>query len=187
MQKSSGLKPTQPPIHDLLAGKVRRAEKGRGAATLVIRLGLTVLVMVILLGVVGGAARVRGESMEPTLRDGNVVLLYRLGKARKGDIVVLRRGVERTELVKRVVAVGGDELRLDGEGRLLVNGERETYSVFRGVTQPKENGVSFPYRVPEGRVFLMGDNREAARDSRELGAVPTRDIIGVVITIVGRQ
>jgi len=187
VRKSSGSEPTQAPIHDLLAGKVRRAEKGRGTATLAIRLGLTALVMAVLLGVVGGVARVRGESMEPTLRDGNVVFLFRLAKPRRGDIVVLRRGVERTELIKRVVAVGGDELRLDGEGRLLVNGERETYSEFRGATQAKENGVGFPYRVPEGSVFLMGDNRETARDSRELGAVPTRDIIGVVITIVGRQ
>ena len=175
------------PIDSVLERKTNRAERSHGMVMLSIRLAVTVLVVGLLLGVVGGLSVVRGSSMEPALHEGDVVLLYRLGKPQRGDIVILRRGGAREHLVKRVLAVGGDEVRIDDEGGVLINGVHEPGGALLDATFAIEGGVSFPYRVPSGSVFLLGDNRAASKDSRELGAFQQGEIAGKVILVIGRR
>ena len=174
-------------IDSVLERKTKRAESGHGAVMLCIRLAGTALVVGLLLGVVGGISVVRGSSMEPALYGGDVVLLYRLGKPQRGDIVVLRGSNAREHLIKRVLAVGGDEVRIDDAGGVLINGVHEADSNLCSVTFAMAGGVNFPYRVPNGSVFLLGDNRVASKDSRELGAIAQKQIAGKVIVIIGRR
>ena len=89
----------------------------------------------------------------------------------------------RKPLVKRVIAKGGDVVNIDYQaGTVSVNGEvlQETY-----IAEPTYLGydVTFPYTVPEGTVFVMGDNRNASLDSRSsyVGCIDERDILGKVL------
>lgn len=133
-----------------------------------------------------------GSSMLPTLHDGDKVLLlgnlfYRAPA--QGDVVILRKAdfYGGEPIVKRVVATAGDTLEIDFEAHTVtVNGETldEPY-----INEPTANAIDMEYpragpvTVPEGCMFVMGDNRNASSDSRDagLGMVDTRYIIGKVL------
>nr|BFD93461.1 signal peptidase I [Kitasatospora sp. Xyl93] len=106
-------------------------------------------------------------SMHPTLRIGDTVLARKVGggDVGRGDVVVFRDQAWGSELmVKRVVAVGGDTVATTGaEHRLTVNGQpvEEPYLATQG-----RQGDSFSVTVPQGRLFLLGDNRVGSLDSR---------------------
>lgn len=126
-----------------------------------------------------GIAFVSGHSMEPTLKDGEMVLYYRLDKEyQKDDIVIVRRG-EGVYYIKRAVACGGGHVDLNEEGNLLVDGE------VQSGTLPIEGGIGFPYEVPEGSYFVLGDNRMVSKDSRTFGAVAKKEIVGRVFLHLG--
>jgi signal peptidase I len=125
------------------------------------------------------------ESMEPTLRPGDHVLVdklaFRFGHVHRGDLVVFTApdggGVE----LKRVVGLGGDRVAIE-DGVLSIDGrlERESF-----VDYPSVDSVYFgPVDVPRGSVFLIGDNRADSHDSRDYGAVPEGDVIGRVLVRV---
>lgn len=82
--------------------------------------------------------------------------------------------------IKRVIAVGGDTIEITEEGAVLLNGEvlEETY-LPEGTVTPI-TGAYYSLEVPEGYVFVMGDNRAASRDSREFGVVPLERVEGIV-------
>jgi signal peptidase I len=120
------------------------------------------------------------ESMVPTLEVGDRIFVnrfvYRFTEPERGDIVVFDSLETDDELVKRVVAVPGDRVRVRN-GVLRVNGDfpEEPYAV--PIVFP--DGSSFgPTRLSEGEVFVMGDNRANSRDSRFFGPVPVENIEG---------
>ncbi len=125
--------------------------------------------------------RVSAASMEPTLHDGDRVLVekwsHRDGSLRRDDIVVFH-APDGGLAVKRVVAVGGESVGTES-GVLVVDGEAydETF-----VDRTMVAGSYFgPQHVPDGTVFVMGDNRSDSIDSRDYGAVPVDDVVGRVV------
>ncbi|HHY11972.1 MAG TPA: signal peptidase I [Firmicutes bacterium] len=127
---------------------------------------------------------VQGPSMEPTLINGERLLVsklaYKFGEPGRGDVVVLRYPLDQSkDYIKRVVAVEGDtvELRL---GRLYVNGilQQEPYVRFPGLY----NMASLT--VPENTVFVMGDHRTDSEDSRFFGPVGVELLKGKAIVII---
>ncbi len=127
---------------------------------------------------------VDGHSMVPTLQDGDRLLVLNAmlcGGYEPGDIVVLRKeSFLPTPIVKRVIATAGQVVDIDfGSGVVYVDGQRlhEDY-----VSEPTftPEGTVFPLTVPEGSVFVLGDNRNNSTDSRDarLGTVDERYIIG---------
>jgi len=130
-------------------------------------------------------AGVDGESMLPTLEDGQrLALSAGLREPERGDIVIISPNTDLHEpIVKRVIAVGGDEVDLI-DGRVLVNGEEidEPYLAEGCRTEPK-SGIAYPARVPAGYVFVLGDNRGHSADSRSslVGFVRVEDILGTVL------
>lgn len=121
-------------------------------------------------------------SMAPTLQVGDTVLARKAGGADvgRGDVVIFRDQAWGDQLmVKRVVAVGGDTVAVGGgDQRLTVNGKPvdESYLASQG-----PQGGSFNVTVPEGRLFLLGDNRLGSLDSRvhlevDGGTVPATDV-----------
>ena len=131
-----------------------------------------------------GVSRVDGTSMDPTLRDGQVVFFTRVNlRYRRGDVVYARMPSGKN-YVKRVIALENDVVDLR-DGRLYVNGLPEDNPHARGTTLPQTGIVEYPYTVGEDMVFLVGDNREGSVDSRSFGALPTGSIRGKLIRTGG--
>jgi signal peptidase I len=159
----------------------RASKKGGGVIEfLVILLVSFALVFGFVRPFVVEAFYIPSESMTPTLRVGDRVLvnkfIYRFEEPERGDIVVFE-SVEGggEDLIKRVVGVPGDEISVRG-GRLLVNREpqRERYVNKKF----PDSSSSAPTTVPQDHVFVMGDNRANSRDSRYFGTVPEQKIEG---------
>ncbi|MFD7610558.1 signal peptidase I [Streptomyces sp. NPDC059828] len=124
------------------------------------------------------------DSMSPTVHPGDRVLAERIdgSEVRRGDVVVFTDKLwGDTPMVKRAVAVGGDTVACcDAQGRLTVNGKAvdEPYLLTKGQASPTE----FSVEVPEGKLFLLGDERMGSLDSREhlqdagRGAVSRSDV-----------
>ena len=131
-----------------------------------------------------GIAVVGGDSMSPTLMDGDLVLYNRMLSAyQPGDIVSVR--VPSGEYyVKRVIATGGDVVDLD-HGKVLVNGEILEKDWAYGETDPEAGAIIYPYTVREGNLFVMGDNRPGSMDSRAFGEVNLRQVRGKIILQAG--
>lgn len=126
---------------------------------------------------------VDGPSMKPTLQDGDKVVVSTMGyKAQKGDVVVLSstEGLKKP-LIKRVVGVAGDTVDINfTTGVVTVNGIEEHYT---DELTTQQFDVAFPLTVPEGTVFVLGDNRGVSLDSRstQVGCVDERLIVGKVL------
>lgn len=123
--------------------------------------------------------QISGDSMSPTLEHDEIVILLKTKKFERGDLIGFY--YQGKILLKRVIALPEDEVAIDVEGNVYVNGEllEEPY-----VTQ-KELGdcdLKFPYKVPGTGYFVLGDRRTNSVDSRNsaVGAIPQEDIIGKV-------
>ena len=146
---------------------------------------LLVVALFLLCRFVIGFSIVSGSSMLNTLQNGDIVIYSRIGNdIDRGDIISLSL-LSGEYYVKRVVALGGDVVDLK-DGVLYVNGEAETGAYVRGKTYPEAGSFTYPYTVPEGDVFTLGDNREASIDSRFYGSVNLRRVKGVLRLRIGR-
>ncbi|MBQ4612690.1 MAG: signal peptidase I [Clostridia bacterium] len=146
-------------------------------STLVVSLLVLVVVFTFFVRVV----RVDGDSMNTTLRNGDQVLLYTSGSEyRHGDIVVIDRYAV-VPLVKRIIAVGGDTLKIGDDGMVYLNGSMLSEPYARGMTKPKD--CTETIIIPDGYVFVMGDNRMDSHDSRssDIGLISVKDIVGKAV------
>jgi len=163
-------------------------------------LGEALLLVAVLLPLAFGRPwRITSASMSPTLRAGDVVLAspvpVRFLGPRRGQIVLFdspepARGYRRPR-AKRVVALAGDTvaIRRPAEGeplRLFVNGARPEEPYVRDPIAAEFGVSDEPFVVPAGTVFVLGDNRNVSRDSRELGSVPVECITAAVVATLHR-
>lgn len=157
----------------------------RAILEIVQALALAVVISVVLNLFVVQVTEVRQRSMEATLEQNDRVLVskvdYRFSTPEPGDIIVFNPPNESSiPYVKRVVAVGGDVIDLR-DGRVYVNGRLSEMPQARGNTLPQQPRISYPFTVPDGEVFVLGDNRLSSSDSRTFGSVPVANVIGKVI------
>lgn len=151
----------------------------------------SVLAVVLLFTFVVRLVRVDGESMRETLQDQDLLLTLNAPLCRDyraGDIVVLRKATFRdgAPIVKRIVATEGQTVDIDfNEGVVWVDGEALEEPYTREPTWTPE-GLTFPVTVPEGHVFVLGDNRNDSSDSRsaDLGPIDERMLLGKVLLVV---
>jgi len=143
-----------------------------------------VLAVVLFLGINAVSARVRvdGFSMIPTLQDGEFVLVsklnYQLGKPERGDIIVFHYPVDpKQELIKRVIGLPGDTIGVQN-GQVSVNGQvlDEPYIA----ASPAYSGE---WKVPDGQLFVLGDNRNDSSDSHSWGFLPSEKVVGKAVVI----
>jgi len=127
--------------------------------------------------------RVEGFSMVPTLQDGEFVLVnrlaYRIGPHQRGDIIVFHHpsGQQQEDLIKRIIGLPGDHIKVDG-GNVYVNDIqlKEDYIA----AAPSYSGE---WNVPDGQLFVLGDNRNNSSDSHQWGFVPFDQVIGRAVVI----
>lgn len=166
----------------ILENRIEGVQRKREAFRSIFEILIFLVVVYVVFFYVIGVARVQGASMEPNLRDGELLLFYRLDKQYKeGDIVLIHMG-ENTEFVKRIAAMEGDTVDFDEEtGTLLVNEVPVEEPYIYSRTLPASDRITFPLKVGVGEVFVLGDNREVSKDSREFGCVPVSEITGRVL------
>lgn len=178
---------TDTPVPDTLDGgnNEKKKQEKTDALDWVQCIVTALLVCVLLFVFVGRTVGVVGHSMLPTLNDGDRLIISDLFYTPKqGDIVVLRKeSLTEEPIIKRVIAVGGQTVDIDFDaGVVYVDGEALDEDYVNSPTN-RELQFSGPVTVPEGCVFVLGDNRNASNDSRDerLGCVDERYIIGRVI------
>ena len=143
-----------------------------------------ILAVVLYFGINAVSARVRvdGFSMNPTLQNGEYILVnklaYKTGKPQRGDIVVFMFPMNLEEdLIKRVIGLPGESVSVQ-DGIVSINGTP--------ITEPYINAAPFyngEWQVPEGQLFVLGDNRNDSRDSHQWGLLPIENVIGKAVLI----
>lgn len=146
---------------------------------------LLLLVVFLVFRFVIGVSFVKGDSMEPTLHNGEFVLYMRISPEYKvGDVVSVK--IPSGEYyVKRVIAMAGDTVDIR-DGNVYVNGEALEEPYVKGRTEAQEGVVEYPVTLEKGQVFILGDNREESTDSRTFGVVGERQIKGKLVLHAGK-
>ena len=144
--------------------------------TLVVVAAVAVLVAVLLLPIL----RIYGKSMNGTLDSGDIVVSVKSGDMKTGDIIAFY--YNNNILVKRVIANPGEWVNIDQEGNVFVNNNKleEPYLNEKAFG---ETNIELPYQVPEGKIFVMGDNRSVSIDSRNtsIGCISEEQIVGKIV------
>ena len=143
---------------------------------------MAVIFVVLLFTFIGRTSVVSGKSMIQTLQNGEMLVISRLGgQFEQGDIVVATKPYSHNEpIIKRIIATEGQTVDIDfNKGLVYVNGDLLDEPYVNTPTNRKYD-QKFPVIVPEGHVFLLGDNRNGSYDSRaeEIGFVDERYIMG---------
>lgn len=139
-----------------------------------------------------GFARVSGDSMEPSFRSNNILLVnkkFSINKIKRGDIIIAK-SPNGTNIVKRVIGLPKENIQVDENGHVLINEKflKEDYiNKFKppyGDRIPDffdNNHIIISEKTPDNSVFIMGDNRGNSVDSRSHGPIELSDVIGKVI------
>ena len=144
--------------------------------TLVVVAAAAVLIAVLVLPIL----RIYGQSMSETLDNGDIVVSVKTADLETGDIVAFY--YNNTILVKRVIGQSGDWIDIAKDGTVSVN-QQELEEPYLDKKAYGEIDIKLPYQVPEGRIFVMGDNREISIDSRTvmIGCISEEQIVGKII------
>lgn len=134
----------------------------------------TTFVLILFIYAFFSPSKVVGDSMNPTLENGDIVfsLSPKIKQYKRGDIVTIDSVSAGKNIIKRIIGIGGDTVRIE-TGRVYVNGSllKEDYIYpWEAEIAPVET------EVPKGYIFVLGDNRDVSRDSRELGCISEAEI-----------
>ena len=168
-------------IEDSLKEKYQKEERSsRRYLNAVIILVMAVLLFLYFNQFVYFNVVVDGPSMATTLTDGDVLIADKTKTPKKGDIIIIDNE-HHGWIIKRVIAVGGDNVLLSG-GNVYLNGEKLDEPYALGITLANGEAVAedIPFLIPEGEYFYLGDNRQVSADSRVFGTASSDEIVGVV-------
>ncbi|UEX89588.1 signal peptidase I [Staphylococcus ratti] len=160
-----------------------------------ISIGLALLIVGLLYAFVIKPYNVKGDSMDPTLKNGERVIVNKLGKTfghlERGNVIVFHAD-ENSDYVKRIIGVPGDHIEYKHDV-LYVNGKKtaepyldynmkhknyeEITGSFKSSDLPNSGGK---YKIPKDRYLVLGDNREVSKDSRAFGLIDKDQIVGKV-------
>ena len=172
------------PSTDILKKEIKR-EKYKRRYRRVLRLTVNNLIVVAAMAALIATLllpvlQIAGTSMEPSLNDGDVVVLVKTDRLKSGDLCAFY--YSNKILIKRVIGIPGDYIYIDKEGTVYVNNQQldEPYIDQKAFG---ECDIEFPYQVTENNYFMMGDHRETSIDSRSsiIGCIAEDQIIGKII------
>lgn len=174
----------QPDIPRIIRLRRERVENRRGYLELAAKLIAIAAAAYLVFTQVFLFTQVEGSGMFPAAKDGDLLIVFRLQRdyAAKDLVVYTRDGQRR---LGRIVARENDVVQMDDGGSLVVNGTTQTGEILYPTYA--RTGIEYPYRVTEDSVFVLGDYRTQAEDSRDFGPVPMESVQGKVITILRRR
>ncbi len=172
-------------LHDLTLKDVEAVRSGldmkanrkkiavRIASVLIVIAAIAVLISTLFLPVI----QVTGQSMEPTLFENDVLLLVQSKHFDRGDVCCF--SWQNKLLLKRVIGLPGDVIRMDKDGNVFVNDQLQD-EPYLSAKKLGECDIKFPFYVPEGQYFVLGDHRESSVDSRSsvIGCVDQDQMVG---------
>lgn len=160
----------------------KKANRKKYYRSVLIKTGLFALVMFVTFGVILNLKIYHGTNMYPGVRDGDLMVSLRLNKYfGNDDVVVYGNGK-----VGRIVAQPGDTVDINDEGVIKINGYIPAETIPYKTVKAEE-GISYPYTVPEGSVFVLNDFRNDTDDSRENEAIAKNKIRGKLIFLIRRR
>ncbi|MCL2031426.1 MAG: signal peptidase I, partial [Oscillospiraceae bacterium] len=125
-------------------------------------------------------------AMAPAVKDGDLVLFYRYTGSGYLPRDTVALDILGRRQVRRVIAVAGDTVDITENGLIINNALQQEPDIYQR-TERYAEGIRFPLTVPEGHVFLLGDSRAGAEDSRIYGCVRIEDTLGKVMAIIRRR
>lgn len=155
-------------------GRFRQSIKGTITALVVVA-AIAVIIAFILLPV---AKITNGHNMEPGLQPGDILLIYKTANVKTGDICAFY--YNNKLLFRRIIAREGDVVQIDDKGYVKVNDEILDEKDYISEHTLGQCDIEFPFRVPTGQIFVLGDNRGYALDSRatNFGCIAQDEIYG---------
>ena len=162
----------------------------------IVAIGVALIILVVVINFVGKSYTIKGDSMDPTLKDGEHVIVnmigYNLGGLEKGNVIVFHAD-ESSDYVKRVIGMPGDKVEYKKD-QLYVNDKKvdEPYLDYNKKRKqveyitandldvsslPNSNGEE---KIPKGKLLVLGDNREVSKDSRSFGLINEDQVVGKV-------
>ena len=183
MAMKKKMKKPVPPLEALKAELKRERYKYRYASvlkstvyTLIVVAAVAVLVATLWMPVL----QTFGDSMTPTLNDGQIVISLKSGEFGTGDVIAFY--YNNKILIKRLIAGPGDWVNIDEEGHVYVNGE-ELIEPYVDELAFGYCDIQLPYQVPDERYFVIGDHRSVSLDSRStsVGCVASEQIVGRIV------
>lgn len=134
-----------------------------------------VFLVIIVRTYIATPVRVDGNSMRKTLEDGDILLLYKMAKFERNDIIVLDEKEDEEIIIKRIIALPGETIKIQN-GKIYINDKEYNDEFAYGDTSDYEQVT-----LDEDEYFILGDNRLISKDSRYFGTITEDEIIGKVV------
>lgn len=162
----------------------------------IVAIGVALIILVVVINFVGKSYTIKGDSMDPTLKDGEHVIVnmigYNLGGLEKGNVIVFHAD-ESSDYVKRVIGMPGDKVEYKKD-QLYVNDKKvdEPYLDYNKKRKQVEyitandldvsslSNSNGEEKIPKGKLLVLGDNREVSKDSRSFGLINEDQVVGKV-------
>lgn len=134
-----------------------------------------VFLVIIVRTYIATPVRVDGNSMRKTLEDGDILLLYKMAKFERNDIIVLDEKEDEEIIIKRIIALPGETIKIQN-GKIYINDKEYNDEFAYGDTSDYEQVT-----LGENEYFILGDNRLISKDSRYFGTITEDEIIGKIV------
>ena len=151
----------------------------------IVKAAVIAVVIILIFTFVFGVDIYHGNEMHPSLKDGDLVITYKLGKYGLGDIVRYTDPQTGNSRFSRIVGLSGYTIDITELGELKTNGYVHNEEVYYKTERHEGSDVDFPYTVSEDSFFLLDDYRTIGHDSRDFGEI--KDLDGKVVYIVRRR
>ena len=157
----------------------------RAIISLVVKLIVIAACVYVFFFIVFGVRFAQNSDMSPAIRQGDLLLFYRLNESYNvGDVVIYE--IDDVQYVNRVVAIAGDTVSFNNDGFITINGYAQQEDVhYETYVEWEEVGVEYELKV--GEIFVLGDYRTECVDSRTHGTINCSDVLGNVITIIRKR
>jgi len=166
-------------------GEDEKKKFKRAVIALLVKLLVIALCAYVFFFTVFGVRFAQNSDMSPAIRQGDLLLFYRLGNSYNvGDVVIYE--IDGVQYVNRVVAIAGDTISFNNDGFITINGYAQQEDIhYETYVEWEDAGVEYELKV--GEMFLLGDYRTECVDSRTHGTINCDDVLGNVITVIRKR